>query len=178
MKRVLSGIVPSLILVLACGSMVSAAPPLPAGEAGSFSVFGEYAPVYFYAEENHLALGGGYAITDDISAGLEAQFVDSDIFYGAFVDATLGPIALGAEFATHDGESVTKLNGLYVFDLGPVQLGAGGGMIFTSGGADATFVEAAGSLAAGDALSVYGKVDYYLDGPETTVYNVGVSYAL
>ena len=126
MKRILVSLVLSLVLVLAIGGSALAA-PVTVGEAGSFSVFGEYGMTF--DAEGALSVGAGYTISDSIAVGILAQ-LDDVTFIGGYATLSLGSIVVNAEVLTYSPITWGTVRALYIFDLDTFQLGAGAGSFF------------------------------------------------
>ena len=173
MKRILFGLILALALVFAIGSS-SLAAPLSVGEAGSFVIFGEYAP--FEIIFNGFVVGAGYAISDGIAIGAEVMFIEDITLFGAFATMSLGSFTATAEIQTIEDVIFADVIGLYMFDLDTIKLGVGGGVMIWPG---ITFfvIEGAVNFAAGDNFSIYGTVDYIID-LEATQFSVGVALGL
>ena len=175
MPRMLCCLILASVLLLTAGTAALAAPVFPASASGEYYVYGEIGSDFVSTDQLCLAIGSGYAMSNELTVGAEVLSGEDGWSLGGFVCYYTKPLAVNADIRWAFPGLSAKLDVLYLLDVERFKAGVGVGALLNPDDI-LFFVEGTASAALGKDLSAYVTGEYFPN-MDDLLFQAGVSYA-
>ena len=175
MLRILFCLILVSVLSLTAGAAAMAAPVFPASASGEYYAYGEIGSDFMDTSQLCLAIGSGYAMSQELTVGAEVLSSDGGWSLGGFACYYTKPLAFNADIRWAFPGLSAKVDALYLLDVERFKAGVGVGALFNESDI-LFFAEVTASTAIGKGLSAYVTGEYFPD-IDDLLFQAGVSYA-